>query len=208
MVARDASASAEARRNAESIRTQASRMEQIIRNLLDFARQRRPRRTRCGVQDVIHEARDLIASVGYKSGVRVATDAQRAAECEAEMDPGQMQQALTNIIENAMQVMPEGGEVRIEVESVEAVPPAGVDASPGRYTAIAIIDQGPGIAAHDLEHIFDPFFTTKDVGAGTGLGLSIAYGIVQEHAGWIEVSSTVGEGSRFTVLLPHAEPEA
>jgi signal transduction histidine kinase len=67
---------------------------------------------------------------------------------------------------------------------------------------VAVADQGEGIAAEYLEQIFEPFFTTKDVGEGTGLGLSIAYGIVEEHGGWIEVTSELGQGSCFTVFLP------
>ena len=70
------------------------------------------------------------------------------------------------------------------------------------YLCIDVIDQGSGIAAEHLEQIFEPFFTTKEVGEGTGLGLSIAYGIVQEHGGWIEVTSEVGHGSCFTIYLP------
>jgi signal transduction histidine kinase len=65
-----------------------------------------------------------------------------------------------------------------------------------------VADQGQGIPPRDLPNIFDPFFTTKEVGQGTGLGLSIAYGIVEEHGGWIDVASTPGEGSTFTVFLP------
>lgn len=70
------------------------------------------------------------------------------------------------------------------------------------YLCLDVIDQGSGIAAEHLEQIFEPFFTTKEVGEGTGLGLSIAYGMVQEHGGWIDVSSQLGLGSHFTIYLP------
>lgn len=70
------------------------------------------------------------------------------------------------------------------------------------YLCLDVIDQGTGIAAEHLEQIFEPFFTTKDVGEGTGLGLSIAYGMIQEHGGWIDVSSQLGLGSHFTIYLP------
>ena len=70
---------------------------------------------------------------------------------------------------------------------------------------IGIEDQGPGIAPDVREHLFEPFFTTKDVGEGTGLGLSIAYGIVQEHEGWIDVTSEPGKGARFDVYVPQEE---
>jgi signal transduction histidine kinase len=65
-------------------------------------------------------------------------------------------------------------------------------------------DHGAGIEPDNLGHIFEPFFTTKDIGEGTGLGLSVAYGIVQDHGGWIDVKSKVGEGSMFSVYLPKA----
>jgi signal transduction histidine kinase len=75
--------------------------------------------------------------------------------------------------------------------------------SPPRvYDCLIVEDHGQGIEPEHIEHLFEPFFTTKDVGEGTGLGLSIAYGIVEEHGGWIDVTSRVGEGSVFSVYLP------
>jgi signal transduction histidine kinase len=70
------------------------------------------------------------------------------------------------------------------------------------YLTIAITDQGHGISSEHLTDIFEPFYTTKDVGEGTGLGLSIAYGIIHDHGGWIDVVSTPGQGSCFTIYLP------
>ena len=79
---------------------------------------------------------------------------------------------------------------------------AGDGAHLGDFARIDVRDEGVGISKDQLHHIFDPFFTTKEVGEGTGLGLSIAYGIVEDHGGWIEVESVVGKGSRFSVFLP------
>ncbi|MEZ4311906.1 MAG: ATP-binding protein [Polyangiaceae bacterium] len=70
------------------------------------------------------------------------------------------------------------------------------------YLWVRVEDTGEGIAGDVIEHVFEPFFTTKDVGEGTGLGLSVSYGIVEDHGGFIDVQSKVGEGSRFTVFLP------
>ena len=78
--------------------------------------------------------------------------------------------------------------------------------APGEFACIAVEDDGSGIPEDVLPHIFEPFFTTKDVGSGTGLGLSIAYGIVRDHGGWIDVRSTLGVGSRFSVYLPIEAP--
>jgi signal transduction histidine kinase len=80
--------------------------------------------------------------------------------------------------------------------------PASGDDRQVAYLAVEIRDQGVGIPEEHLEHLFEPFFTTKGVGEGTGLGLSIAYGIVQEHGGWIDVASQPGKGSCFSVFLP------
>jgi two-component system NtrC family sensor kinase len=95
--------------------------------------------------------------------------------------------------------------VTVRVEPGPFRPTANAHASDQPAARVSIEDQGIGIPAENLDHIFDPFFTTKEVGKGTGLGLSIAYGIVQDHGGWIEVSSQPGEGSRFLIYLPLAE---
>ena len=120
----------------------------------------------------------------------------------AEVDNPQIQQVLSNIIENAIHAMPNGGKVCVAVEAGPFPAVGNGRMSEQGYARLAVEDQGIGIPAENLEHIFDPFFTTKDVGKGTGLGLSIAYGIVQDHGGWIEVTSTPGVGSRFLIYLP------
>ncbi|MFO7905570.1 MAG: ATP-binding protein [Pirellulaceae bacterium] len=190
--------------DAATIKAQAERMTQIIRHLLDFARQRPPERIEASGEEVVRQAAELVTCLGYRAKVRFET-VSPAASLVAKMDPVQIQQVMTNLIENALQAMPEGGETVVMVESVNAEPPGSVDASSGRFLRITVEDQGDGIAEENLPNVFDPFFTTKDVGKGTGLGLSIAYGIVREHGGWIDVSSHVGEGSRFTVYLPQEE---
>ncbi len=123
----------------------------------------------------------------------------------AEVDRSQIQQVISNIIENAIHAMPQGGTVAVRVEPGPFRATGNVHASEQPAARVSIEDQGVGIPAENLDHIFDPFFTTKEVGKGTGLGLSIAYGIVQDHGGWIEVSSQTGKGSRFLIYLPLAE---
>jgi signal transduction histidine kinase len=125
-----------------------------------------------------------------------------AEEAVAQIDAGQIQQVLTNLAMNAIQAMPNGGQVRFSVGRRAGRPPAESSGSPAAFYAIDVRDQGLGIPEEHLQQLFEPFFTTKEIGAGTGLGLSIAYGIVQEHGGWIDVASRVGEGSCFTVYLP------
>ena len=107
-------------------------------------------------------------------------------------DTNQLQQALLNLIFNAIEAMPTGGDLRIRTR---------VD-KPGGHISIQVADTGQGIRKGHLDHIYDPFFTTKAPGEGTGLGLSIVYGIVKNHGGRISVTSTLGTGTVFTVRLP------
>lgn len=190
--------------NAATIRSQADRMTRIIRHLLDFARQRPPERVGVGGGEIVRQAVELVDCLGYSGKVRVEIP-DNAATLTASMDPVQMQQVMTNLIENALQAMPAGGETVVSVESVRAAPPAGIVTSAERFLRITVEDEGEGIGADNLANIFDPFFTTKNVGEGTGLGLSITYGIVREHGGWIDVASRPGEGSRFAVYLPQED---
>ena len=129
-------------------------------------------------------------------GVRHAGDAL------ADGDPAQLQQVLTNLIINAIQALPDkDGTISVSLELRTGVkPPA--DGQPGDYWLVQVEDNGQGISEEVIDHVFEPFFTTKDVGEGTGLGLSIAYGIVQEHGGWITVRSQPGRGTTFGVFLP------
>ena len=128
-----------------------------------------------------------------------------AEEAVAEIDAGQIQQVLDEPAVNAIQAMPDGGQVQIRHRAAASGrSPAGATAAERPVGLLRHRGPRPG-RRHSEEHmqqLFEPFFTTKEVGAGTGLGLSIAYGIVQEHGGWIDVTSRVGEGSCFTVFLP------
>jgi signal transduction histidine kinase len=103
---------------------------------------------------------------------------------------GQLQQVFMNLLTNAAQALGENGEIVIETARV------------GKDVVIKIVDDGPGIPPDVLPRIFDPFFTTKEVGKGSGLGLSIVHGIVERHGGRIDVDSSVGRGTTFTVTLP------
>ena len=120
----------------------------------------------------------------------------------ASVDRGQMHQALINLIVNAVQAMPDGGHLKMNVEHAAEDPPPSENVPAGEFICVSIEDQGEGITEEDLNSIFDPFFTTKDVGEGTGLGLSIVHGIVKEHGGWIGVQSQIGKGTRFEIYLP------
>jgi PAS domain S-box-containing protein len=120
-------------------------------------------------------------------------------------DAGMMDQALMNLAANARDAMPKGGRLIIETSAVEFDENVGVrsaQARPGAFACVSVSDTGSGISEENLQRIFEPFFTTKEVGKGTGLGLATLFGIVQQHSGWVEVSSEVGRGTTFRIYLP------
>jgi len=125
-------------------------------------------------------------------------------------DAGMMDQIILNLVVNARDAMPDGGELHLATdqftlgeEAAATVP----DRRPGKYVCLSVRDTGCGIAPEVLPRIFEPFFTTKEVGKGTGLGLATVYGIAKQHQGWVEVASQVGEGATFKIFLPAmAEP--
>jgi len=120
-------------------------------------------------------------------------------------DAGMIDQVLLNLVVNARDAMPNGGQLVIETSGVEfdeiAVSQS-VQTRPGSFVCLSVSDSGCGIPPEILPKIFEPFFTTKDVGKGTGLGLATVFGIVQQHQGWINVYSEVGRGTMFRIYLP------
>jgi two-component system, cell cycle sensor histidine kinase and response regulator CckA len=120
------------------------------------------------------------------------------------VDPGQVEQLVINLVVNARDAMPGGGELRLETESITlgADEAATHGVSPGEYAAIHVTDSGTGMAPEVQARIFEPFFTTKASGHGTGLGLSTCYGIAKQNGGFITVDTAPGQGSTFRVYLP------
>ncbi len=127
-------------------------------------------------------------------------------------DPGHLEQVVVNLVVNARDAMPEGGTIRLRTENLSISREAAAahpDARPGDFVCLSISDQGTGIDANVIDRIFEPFFSTKKMDQGTGLGLAVAYGITEQHGGWIDVESEEGKGSTFKICLPvvPAEPE-
>ena len=186
--------------SAQIIKLQAERMAAIIRQLLDFSRSGKSRRTQVDLQMILRETSQILNQLSLKHDVNLIVRPS-TEPISASVDPGQIQQVLTNLVVNAIQASEPGGTVVIGVSREHLSPPTN-DATPADYFCISVEDNGCGIPEEIRSHLFEPFVTTKDVGQGTGLGLSIAYGIVREHGGWIDVQSEVGRGSRFRVYLP------
>ncbi len=191
--------------SAATIKAEADRMTAIIRKLLDFARRNTPQRSPADLNCVARETVDLLSALARKRQVEIVvhTDDEPLV---SSVDVGQIQQVLTNLIMNAVAAMPEGGRIDVKLNCVRATSPDDAEAGEADFVCLAVRDEGTGIAPEHVDQIFEPFFTTKDVGEGTGLGLSIAYGIVQEHGGWIDVASETGQGTCFYVHLPQEPP--
>ena len=183
-------------------RSACQRAAQLTQQLLTFSKGGTPVKTMVDVGRLVKEAASLAAR---GSNARVETS-QAEPTWAANADPGQLAQMVQNLLINAIQSMPDGGEVRVRVEndrlSAEAASPP---LRAGAYVRIEVRDQGHGIAPENLDKIFLPFFTTKGPD-GSGLGLAVVHSIVRNHNGDIKVESTPGCGSTFRVWIP-AEPE-
>ena len=180
---------------------QTERMTRIVRQLLDFARRRNLDKQSVDLAELCRHTVALLQPLARRGGVRLDGPAP-GPTVRIEADPSQLQQALTNLVVNAVQVSPRGKRVSVELLEHKRPPALGFPRRVGSCAEIRVCDEGPGISPEHLPAIFDPFFTTKPVGEGTGLGLSVATGIVQEHGGWIEVTTEFGKGSSFGIWLP------
>jgi two-component system NtrC family sensor kinase len=171
------------------IRSEAFRCKSITMGLLDFSRTRTSQRVMINLADVVSSAGRLLShqkrSPEVEFKLEVAPDLHPVSG-----DPGQLQQAVIALATNALDAMGDSGSLSI------------IARNNGDHVTIEVSDTGVGIPAENLAKIFEPFFTTKEIGRGTGLGLAVCYGILTEHGGTLDVQSTVGTGTTFTISLP------
>jgi signal transduction histidine kinase len=202
-------------KNAGIIGGEVERIAKIIRQVLDFSRQRGPTLTRVRLPAVVAEALEFLGETTRRQGI--AVDVRHAPDLpEVPGDPDQIQQVCLNLLMNAIHAMPTGGALQVATMSVVRRK-GGLDlAAPAEYVVLEITDSGSGIPEAHRDRIFEPFFTTRDEGQGTGLGLAVSNGIVKDHDGWIEVENRKGDGARdgagvegalFRVYLPTGSAE-
>ena len=178
-------------KNLEKVVGEASRCRDIVRGLLDFARQSEPNVEEADANDILKRTLSLLRNQAVFQNIKITT-AFSPNLPKAMMDSGQIQQVFTNIILNAAEAIDGEGELTIATRT----------ANGDGVIEIEFTDTGCGIPRENFEKIFNPFFTTKEVGRGTGLGLAVSFGIIARHQGTIEVDSNSGKGATFIVRLP------
>lgn len=165
------------------------RIGEVVRGLLLFARKSDGAVAATDINQVLSETARFVEPSFSRARVMIVPESQRDLPLVL-ADSNQLKQVFLNLLQNAKDAMPEGGTIRLRT------------AANNGHVHIDVIDSGTGIPPEIMERLFDPFFSTKTNGSGSGLGLSVSYGIVKAHGGSIEVSSTVGHGSVFRVVLP------
>ena len=164
----------------------------IVKKLLIFARQMPPQKTKVNLNQLVEEVLHFFKSRCTQEGVELICSFSPDLP-GVDADPSQLNQVVVNLIVNALQAMPQGGDLKIQTLYED------------HHVLLIVEDTGIGMNEEVLEKIFTPFFTTKEVGKGTGLGLPVVHGIIASHGGSVRVKSKVGQGTRFEIQLPTAK---
>ncbi|TAK86964.1 MAG: PAS domain S-box protein [Betaproteobacteria bacterium] len=197
------------RRYAQNVLTAANRASGLVEQILSYSRSQRGKRVPVELDRIVAETLDLVRG---KLVGRISLEARLPAKPVFVIgDATQLHQIVMNLCTNAVHAMGETGTLHVTVDAEEVAAErvfAHTTLRPGSYARLAVEDSGSGMEATTLARLFEPFFTTKEIGKGTGLGLSLVYGIVTDSAGAIDVASSVGRGSRFTIYLPRVDSPA
>jgi signal transduction histidine kinase len=191
LIANDPDLPEQAQRDNQRIIDSALYAREIVRKLMLFARQTPPSFTSIDVNEVVREGLFFLENRCAKEGIRLRRSLEESLPA-VQGDPGQLTQALVNLVVNSIHATPQGGLIEVSTRRNDG------------QIVLAVSDTGSGMAEEILTQVFVPFFTTKDIDKGTGLGLAVVSGIVEAHHGTIEVSSEVGRGTLFTIRLPPA----
>ncbi|WP_319547611.1 ATP-binding protein [Desulfogranum marinum] len=194
----------------DSIKRAGNRAKELVTQILAFSRQSAVKRKNFDITPLIKESCKLLRSSLPSTIELKVSVASNIGPIMA--DPGQVQQVLMNLGNNAAQSLENNvGTIEIslrEIEAGRAEQNRYPNLEPGRYVVLTVKDNGKGISENDLQRIFDPFFTTRSVGDGTGMGLAVLHGIILAHDGIIDVKSTLGKGTAFTVFFPRSIQES
>ena len=193
LVLEDMPEGSESRKDLETVMREALRARDVVRRLLDFARQSESIRARASLNEVVEDVVALSRHLIHMSGIELKIDLEKDLPWVL-IDSNQMKQVLINLVHNALQAMPDGGEMEIKTSNSSR--------SNRAWVIVSVQDTGVGIPQLEQARIFEPFYTTKGNQGGTGLGLSVTYGIITDHGGQIDVVSQPGAGAKFTVWLP------
>jgi PAS domain S-box-containing protein len=184
----------------DEIRAVVDRAVRLTRQLLAFSR-----RQELTIEevDLVETVRGIESMLLHLAGPAVEVDFELCEAAVVKADRGQLEQVLMNLVANGRDAVGAGGRLMIRTERVQVAAPEAdrLRIAPGEYAALVVSVDGAGMSVDVLARVFDPFFTTKERGAGTGLGLSTVHGIVRQSGGAVDVSSSVGGGSTFRILL-------
>ena len=189
------------RQHLEAIEENIRSAAHLTRQLLGFARGGKYEVKPVDINELVTTSSTMFGRTCKEIQIYIRA---QSAPLVVDSDRRQIEQVLLNMFVNAWQAMPGGGELYLEtsIADLDEAACAPHQVEPGRYVKIAVTDTGTGMDEATRHQIFDPFFTTKEKGHGVGLGLASSYGIIKNHGGMITVSSEVGHGSRFNILLP------
>ncbi|APG27883.1 hypothetical protein A7E78_08580 [Syntrophotalea acetylenivorans] len=190
-------------RCAEQINLAGERAAALTDQLLALSRRQRLQPVELDVNALVASLKDMLQQLLGAEIELIVSPGSAIAPIMA--DAGRLEQVILNLVVNARDAMPAGGQLTISTANLlldGAQAQAFLDAKPGQYVVLELVDEGQGITEDVLPHIFEPFFTTKQKGKGTGLGLATAYGIVAQTGGFMSVESQVGAGTTFRVFLP------
>lgn len=190
-------------RDLEEIGQAARQASGLTRQLLLFSRKQPTKTEPLNLNLTIHELNKMLHRL-------IGEDITLRVNFEPDLwmvmaDEGNLEQVLMNLVVNARDAMPQGGQIVIKTENLtldQEKTKGFLEARPGNFVRLSVFDTGCAMDEDLLNRIFEPFFTTKEIGKSTGLGLSVVYGIVKQHQGWITVHSQPGQGSAFAVHLP------
>ena len=178
------------------ITKEIDRLNELLKTFFSFAKPQKLNLASCHIKEIVNEIIPFLIKEIADKGIRFV-EAYHPQLPKIRVDKNQMHQVFLNLFLNAIQAMPQGGELKIQVHPLVS---NGPDGTVQRWIRILISDTGKGIPANLLNKIFDPFFTTKP--KGIGLGLSIAYQIIKKHEGTIQVQSEWEKGTTFDIRLP------